>query len=53
MLWVEVLESKYRGWRGLLNRDSSSSSSLWWIDLKLSCGGGALIGGLIEILGRR
>ena len=38
---VEVLESKYEVWRGLLREDTQSHSSLWWRDLKLVCDEGS------------
>lgn len=40
-LWVEVLKSKYGGWRGLSREGDICHASLWWKDLKLSCGGGS------------
>jgi len=33
-LWKEVLVSKYGGWRSLGEGGKSSTSSLWWKDLK-------------------
>jgi len=35
VLWKEVLESKYGGWRGLkVQRDNNSKVSMWWRDLR-------------------
>ncbi|KAL3012465.1 hypothetical protein AAZX31_06G000400 [Glycine max] len=34
-LWARVLESKYRGWRGLDEAHRDNHESIWWRDLKL------------------
>ena len=33
-LWARVLESKYGGWRGLVEADRVGPESIWWRDLK-------------------
>ncbi|KAL3030624.1 hypothetical protein AAZX31_03G230200 [Glycine max] len=33
-LWARVLESKYGGWRGLMDANSTAHESIWWRDLK-------------------
>ena len=32
-LWAKILDSKYGGWRSLVDGRSSSNGSLWWKDL--------------------
>ncbi|KHN31029.1 Putative ribonuclease H protein, partial [Glycine soja] len=32
-LWTRVLESKYGGWRGLMDANSAAHESIWWRDL--------------------
>lgn len=38
-LWVDVLEAKYEGWRGLL-KEGECGRFLWWRDLRKVCLGG-------------
>lgn len=38
-LQVQVLESKYDGWKGLLDANTSNKTSTWWRHLYLICGG--------------
>jgi len=33
-LWIDVLVSKYGGWRDLKNKKKSNLDSFWWRDLK-------------------
>ena len=37
---MKVIDSKYKGWRGLVKGESEKFSSMWWKDLCLSCGEG-------------
>lgn len=34
-----ILDSKYGGWRGLLDAKVSTKSSIWWWNLCAICGG--------------
>lgn len=34
-----MVTSKYDGWRGLLSDHSDKMESIWWRNLKKSCGG--------------
>lgn len=42
--WLEVLKSKFGGWRGLLGEEFFSFSSVRWRDLKLVYDKGSLNG---------
>lgn len=44
ILWGVVIESKYGGWRGFVREEDSPQFSIWWRDLKLSCGSGGMNG---------
>nr|KYP48155.1 Putative ribonuclease H protein At1g65750 family [Cajanus cajan] len=37
-LWVKLLESKYGGWRNLVEGEDKRSHSYWWKDLRRVCG---------------
>ena len=37
---MKVIDSKYKGWRGLVKGESEKFSSMWWKDLCRSCGEG-------------
>lgn len=36
--WVTIINSKYSGWRGLVDTHSQNTSSIWWRDLSRVCG---------------
>jgi len=38
-LWKDIIDSMYRSWRNLNDAQCPRGKSLWWRDLKSTCGG--------------